>query len=63
MAITNLKKEYIAQKRITFEGLKGKPIVNIGEPLPAGVSAATIEELLEQGDIAVKQEEATDESA
>lgn len=45
------KKQYVAKRGITFEGMKGKPQVKSGDPLPEGVDAKTIADLLAHGDI------------
>ena len=44
-------KKYVATVGISFEGLKGKPRVEAGDPLPDGVPADVIKDLLENGDI------------
>lgn len=51
MGSTNIKKQYVAVRGITFEGLKGKPHVEADDLLPVGVDAATIQDLLATGDI------------
>lgn len=44
-------KKYVALKEISFEGLKGKPVVKVGDLLPDGVPLLTIKDLLDCGDI------------
>lgn len=44
-------KKYIALNGINFDGLKGKPRVEIGDPIPEGVSAEDIKDLLANEDI------------
>lgn len=45
------KKQYVAVNGINFEGLKDKPRVEAGGLIPEGVDAATIQDLLDGGDI------------
>lgn len=45
------KPKYIAKVGITFEGIKGKPHIEPGDPIPDGVKPETIKDLLEHGDI------------
>ena len=45
------KKEYVAVNDLDCEGLKGRPHVNPGEPIPAGIDPEDIRALLESGDI------------
>lgn len=45
------KKTYVALNGIDFDGLKGKPRVEIGDLIPDGVSSEDIKDLLANGDI------------
>lgn len=45
------KQQYVAVRGIDFEGLKGKPHCEPGDPIPDGVKADTLKDLLECGDI------------
>lgn len=45
------KKKYVALNGIDFDGLKGKPRVETGDPIPEGVSPDDIKDLLANGDI------------
>lgn len=40
------KKKYIAKVGLDFDGLKDKPRVEPGEPIPAGLKQSEIDELL-----------------
>ena len=40
------KKKYVAKVGLDFDGLKGKPRVEAGEKIPAGVDAKEIAQLL-----------------
>lgn len=45
------KKKYIAVVGINFDGLKGKPRAEPGDPIPDGLKPETIKDLLANGDI------------
>lgn len=45
------KKRYVALNGINFDGLKGKPRVEIGDAIPEGVTLDDIKDLLANGDI------------
>lgn len=45
------KKKYVAKVGLDFEGLKDKPRVEPGEPIPEGVKASEIDALLALGQI------------
>lgn len=44
-------KSYVALNGINFDGLKGKPRVEKGDPIPEGVTAEDIKDLLANKDI------------
>ena len=44
-------KKHIAKTGINFDGLKGKPRVEAGDPIPESVPEATIQDLLHDGAI------------
>lgn len=51
MTVTEKKKKYIAKVGLNLDGLKGKPRVEAGEPIPDNVPKEEIEQLLNDGQI------------
>ena len=45
------KKTYITKVGLNFDGLKGKPRIEAGEPIPANVPESEIKQLLSDGHI------------
>lgn len=53
------KKTYIATVGLDFDGLKGKPRVEPGDPIPGGVKQDVIDDLLANGDIKESEQQRT----
>jgi hypothetical protein len=49
MAVTKKKPGYYAKVGIDFEGLKGKPRVEAGDPVPEGLKPKELEQLEKAG--------------
>lgn len=48
---TSSKKKYVVVTAIDCDGLKGKPHIGKGKPVPDGLDPKDIEALLDSGDI------------
>lgn len=49
--VDELKKSYVAVTAIDCDGLKGKPRIEAGKPVPDGLDPKDIKALLASGDI------------
>lgn len=49
--MAGVTKKYIAKVGISFDGLKDKPRVEPGQPIPEKLDQKTIDDLLANGDI------------
>lgn len=54
--MAGVKRKYIAQTGINFDGRKGKRRFEAGEELPGDIDQAEIEDLIELGAIKAKEE-------